>query len=217
MPIIIPPVSGLSVSNQTMLEGESVAFTISLSEVDTVDVSVSWSLVDSSAQSDTDFTAASGTAVIPAGELSVLVQVTSLNDSTIESGENFKVLLSNPQNAFMGDSVGIGTIWDDDGVRFLGDIQPILVNYCAFTDCHGDGSMEGGLAMGTASYEEILQAAGDIGAVIIPGDADHSPLYLVTTSNAMPDIDRMPSGGPYLTTGQQQKIKDWINQGAQDN
>lgn len=218
MPVIVPPVTGLSVNNQTMLEGQNAMFTISLSEIDTSDVSVTWSLVDSSAQSNADYIPANGVVVIPAGQLTVTVQVTSVNDTVIESGESFKVLLSNSQNAVIGDSIGIGTIWDDDGVRFLGDIQPILLNNCAFTDCHGDGSMEGGLAMGNATYQEIRNASGtDVGAVVVPGNADTSPLYLVTTSNSMPDIDRMPSGGPYLTTGQQQKIKDWINQGAQDN
>jgi hypothetical protein len=217
VPVIIPPVTGLSVSDQTMIEGETVMFTISVDEIDTVDISVTWSLVDSSAQSGDDFVVDSGTITIPAGDLSVLVQVNSVDDSIIESGEYFKVMLSNSQNVEIGDSVGIGTIWDDDGVRFLGDIQPILLNNCAFIDCHGDGSMEGGLAMGEATYEEVRHASGDIGAVLIPGNGGNSPLYLVTTPSAMTDIDRMPSGGPYLTTGQQKKIKDWIDQGAQDN
>lgn len=216
-PIIIPPVTGVSVDDVQVLEGNTVIFTLSLSEVDTLDVAVSWQLVNGTAKADSDFTAASGTAFIAAGDSLVTVHITTLNDSTIESGEQFTIHLHDPLNTNLADSIGVATIWDDDGVRFVADIQPILVNNCAFVDCHGGGSREGGLSMEDASYDVIRNASGDVGAVIKTGDADNSPLYLVTTPTSMPDIDRMPSGGPYLTNSQQKLIKDWINQGAQDN
>ncbi|RME20983.1 MAG: hypothetical protein D6800_12600, partial [Candidatus Zixiibacteriota bacterium] len=101
-------------------------------------------------------------------------------------------------------------------VSFATDIQPILQSRCAVSFCHGSGFTSGGMTMGGATYNEIISASGFHGPIVVGGDASQSNLYLKTTSTP-PFGARMPFGGPFLTTEQQNLIRDWINEGAQDN
>jgi len=101
-------------------------------------------------------------------------------------------------------------------VSFAADIQPILQSRCAVSFCHGNGFTSGGMTMGTATYNDIIAASGFHGPIVVSGDATQSNMYLKTTPTP-PFGSRMPFGGPFLTTEQQDLIRDWINDGAQDN
>jgi hypothetical protein len=91
-------------------------------------------------------------------------------------------------------------------VSFANDVLPIIQSRCI--NCHGGDRTEEGLVMLT--YADII-AGSDNGPVVIPGDAEHSLLAeLVSTQ-------KMPKRGPKLTPPQVQVIIDWINQGALDN
>ena len=91
-------------------------------------------------------------------------------------------------------------------VSFANDVLPIIQSRCI--NCHGGEQIEEGLVMLT--YADIM-AGSDNGPVVIPGDAEHSLLAeLVSTQE-------MPKRGPKLTPPQVQVIMDWINQGALDN
>lgn len=91
-------------------------------------------------------------------------------------------------------------------VSFANDILPIFESRCV--NCHGGDRTEEGLSLKT--YADTMKGSKD-GAVIVPGDADHSKLAeLVITQ-------KMPKRGPKLTPTQIQLIVDWINQGALDN
>jgi hypothetical protein len=93
----------------------------------------------------------------------------------------------------------------------------VLQNSCAKAPCHGVGGSAGGWTMGDADYATLLAASGTNGQVIQAGNAAASNLYLKTTSNP-PFGSRMPADGPpFLSLEDQEKIKDWIDQGAQDN
>ena len=59
------------------------------------------------------------------------------------------------------------------------------------------------------TYAELM-AGSDIGPVIMPGDAEHSRLA------EMVSTQKVPKRGPKLTPPQVQVIIDWINQGALD-
>lgn len=91
-------------------------------------------------------------------------------------------------------------------VSFANDILPLLNNRCA--NCHGGNRTEEGLNL--LSYGAIMSGSKN-GAVISPGDADHSLLVELLVSQ------EMPKRGPKLTPTQIQPIIDWINQGALDN
>jgi hypothetical protein len=95
-------------------------------------------------------------------------------------------------------------------------VRPILVNRCAVAGCHGSGFTNGGMTMGTVSYIMIISASGDHGAIVVPGNSASSPLYTKTTSTP-PFGARMPFGQTALSSVDQLKIRDWIDEGANDN
>jgi hypothetical protein len=75
-------------------------------------VTVDWVAEDVTAHAGSDFIAASGTVTF--GGLTETVEVPVVGDTATEGNETFRVRLSNPQNAVITDSVGTGTIVDDD-------------------------------------------------------------------------------------------------------
>ena len=56
----------------------------------------------------------SGTLSFTAGQTTKFVTQTVSGDATVEPSETFKVTLSSPTNAILGDATGLGTIRDDD-------------------------------------------------------------------------------------------------------
>ncbi len=94
-------------------------------------------------------------------------------------------------------------------VSFQQRVLPILTR-SGCTGCHGGTN---GLTVGTVAG--LLQG-GIHGPAVIAGNADAS-LIIRKTSPTPPFGDRMPQGGPYLADSTIQVIKDWINQGAQNN
>ncbi len=103
-------------------------------------------------------------------------------------------------------------------VSYASDVRPTLVSSCAIVNCHGSGTIQSGLNMGTATWIQITNATGNItgGLVVIAGDASSSNLYLKTTFPP-PFGAQMPLGGVPLSSAQQIAIRDWINQGALNN
>jgi mono/diheme cytochrome c family protein len=85
---------------------------------------------------------------------------------------------------------------------FSKDVLPILQANC--TACHGSDRPAEGLDL--SSYASV-SASGAVN----PGNAGNSALVKSVESG------RMPQGGPKLSKADIQKIKDWINAGAQDN
>lgn len=114
---------------------------------------------------------------------------------------------------------GTNSNGDDDGntngdpVSFSQDVNPILQSSCSFSNCHGGTPPESGFS--TASYETVTGNA-DHGPLVVPGDASSSNLYLKVTANP-PFGERMPRGMTPLSASQINTIRDWINEGAEDN
>ena len=107
----------VSVGNATATEGDPAEFTVTLSAVSGRDVTVDWATsveTGDTATSDTDFTAASGTLTIPAGNETGTVMVVTVEDTTVEDDETFTVTLSNATNAAISDATATGTITNDD-------------------------------------------------------------------------------------------------------
>ncbi|MDZ4723970.1 MAG: hypothetical protein SGI97_08730 [candidate division Zixibacteria bacterium] len=105
------------------------------------------------------------------------------------------------------------------GVSFAASIRPLVQTRCATASCHGAGSSQGGLALGSVAYTDVRNAKGGRGGSLVstPPKADSSLLYTVATSNPPIGYTRMPLGGPYLSNAELTLIRDWINQGAFDN
>ena len=90
-------------------------------------------------------------------------------------------------------------------VSFAKDVLPIFQASCV--GCHSAGGGSAGLDL--SSYAGVMNGSSR-GAVVTAGDANS--LLVGKVSSGM-----MPKGGPKLSNDQIQKIKDWINAGAQDN
>ena len=209
----------LSVNNQTAVEGNTVTFTVTLSETLDTLVIFTYATGNGTATQPGDYQTKSGTDTITAGETSTTVTVVTSNDSDEESCETFSLTISNPTNAEIGDAAGLATIYDNDPIKvtFESDVHPILLANCSAVGCHSGSNPQQGLSM--SSYSSIVTHKNSTspGETVVPCDPLSSNLYLKTTPNP-PFGDRMPqSGPPYLSIEQQELIKNWIRQGAQNN
>lgn len=88
-------------------------FPITLSNPSKTPISVAYAVTAGSAQSS-DFTAMSGTFVIPALTTSTSIAVDVLTETLVEPDETVILTLGSPSGGFLGDNVGIGTIRNDD-------------------------------------------------------------------------------------------------------
>ena len=99
-------------------------------------------------------------------------------------------------------------------VDFAREVRPILSQNC-FT-CHGpaDDRRRRGLRLDTS--EGFFADRPEFGgAVIVPGNAEESPLYQRITAEV--EQDRMPFNREALTDEEIETIRRWIDQGAERN
>jgi hypothetical protein len=100
-------------------------------------------------------------------------------------------------------------------VSFSQDIIPILQNHCL--ECHvpgGAGEQASGLDMST--YQALIKGT-KFGPVIKAGDSLSSTLVILVEGRADPSI-KMPHGDrPGLSAEQIKTLRQWIDQGAENN
>jgi hypothetical protein len=86
-------------------------------------------------------------------------------------------------------------------VCYQAQVQPLLITYCTGTNggCHGADDARVSLT----EYPSVMKG-------IQPGNADGSPYFSVIGSS-MP-----PLSSPQLNAAQQDTIRRWINQGAEN-
>jgi hypothetical protein len=110
----------LVVGDASVLEGNSgtspLTFTVAMVPVSGSDVTVDYATSDGTATKGSDYTAASGTLTIPAGQASSSIAVSITGDKTYELNENFTLTLSNPVGATIVTSAAVGTILNDDKI-----------------------------------------------------------------------------------------------------
>jgi len=99
-----------------------------------------------------------------------------------------------------------------DTYSYSGDVEPIFVQRdCKF--CH---TSDQNIHLDLTNHAGLMRGS-DNGVVVVPGDADHSLLYLKVAMEQPPRGERMPLGRTPLTATQIRIIEDWINTGAQNN
>ncbi|MEM8828799.1 MAG: SdrD B-like domain-containing protein [Cyanobacteria bacterium P01_G01_bin.19] len=117
-----PP--AISIDDVNFTEGDSntkaYTFTVTLDNPSTETITVDYATADGTAQVNepvdgNDYTATNGTLTFAPGETSKTITVTVNGDTPVEPDETFNVNLSNPTNASISDSQGVGTILNDDG------------------------------------------------------------------------------------------------------
>jgi hypothetical protein len=139
----------MSVDDVTIDEGDSgtktATFTVTLSHLSALPVTVDYATEEGSASAPADFAANSNALSFGPTDTTKTVDVIVEGDQLDEPDESFKLNLTNPSNAVLADDVGRGTISDDDG-------QPSL--------SVGNVSVsEGNSGTKTASFEITLSPA----------------------------------------------------------
>jgi len=96
-------------------------------------------------------------------------------------------------------------------IQFNRDIRPILTHHC--TACHGGVMEAGGISF---VFREKALAKGKSGlATIVPGDPDASELMARITSTDPDIVMPQPDHGPPLPQADVEKLRQWIQQGAE--
>jgi hypothetical protein len=108
----------VSASDASCTEGDagatSCGFPVVLGSPVGEDVAVSYTTADGTARAGGDYSARSGTVVIPAGSVSALILVPVLGDLLDEDDETLTVQLTSAPKALIADALASGTIVDDD-------------------------------------------------------------------------------------------------------
>ena len=111
-PPVVPSITINSISQvrDTTTAGNSYNFAVTLNQQTTDSVTVQYQTADSSAYAGTDYTAASGTLIFAPGSSVGVIKV-SVTPSKLRSANTaFLVKLSNPANATLTTTEGVGTI-----------------------------------------------------------------------------------------------------------
>ena len=111
--VSVPPPT-LSITDATVVEGETARFAVRLSPASEQTVTVSYRTVGGTAAAGQDFDAASGTLTFAPGNTRQSIAVPTRDDALDEPDETFLVTLSNPSGATLEDGSATGTIIDDD-------------------------------------------------------------------------------------------------------
>jgi hypothetical protein len=97
----------------------------------------------------------------------------------------------------------------------------IFTPVCAKAGCHAAGSSPSGLVLEAGqSYGNLVgRPAAENGALdrVAPGNPDGSYMILKLRGDPAITGERMPLGGPYLTSDQIAGIAAWIRAGAPNN
>jgi hypothetical protein len=98
---------------------------------------------------------------------------------------------------------------------YSADAKPFLDKYCM--RCHGEGG-EGAEASGFRmdDYDSLMKGTKH-GPVVLPGESFDSVLVMLVEGRAAPEL-RMPHDeGETPTKAEIERVKAWIDQGAQNN
>lgn len=150
-----PVLTKISINDVSVTEGNigttPAVFTVTLQPANaTLTTTVDYQTTNGTATAGSDFVATSGTLTFLAGETQKTITVPVIGDSIVEGNESFNVQLSNAVNATFQDTVGVGTIIDDD---LGGPPAPpsVRIGNVAFT--------EGNSGTSNATFTATLSAA----------------------------------------------------------
>ncbi len=111
----LPRESGVIVQEASALENAgTVQVEFQLSQQTAQETRIRWTTIDSTAIADTDYISASGTAVIPAGETSVTVEIELIDNDFRDNDRDFNVQVLSVQGASIIDGVARVRILDDE-------------------------------------------------------------------------------------------------------
>jgi hypothetical protein len=190
------------VSGARVREGKSgttkLAFMVTVFGQSTGDVSVDWATEDGTATAGSDYAAASGNLLIPAGSSTGTIEV-SLNGDTVDEGDETLVLrASNAVNATLRTPAVTGTILDDDKpprisvtdanvIEGNSDITVLTFTVELSEPYDRDVTVAYATADGTASAGNDYTAAS--GMVTFPAGSTAQPLPILVTGDISAETD----------------------------
>lgn len=143
---------------------------------------------------------------------SLKIRAVGVGSTVVVVGDN-----SSPQ---LRDSVSV-TVTVSTPISFANQIQPIFTASCVNQGCHPGGGAPFSLASGI-SYDNLVDVqqtnsslCSSLSLRVQPNSAANSVLYGRISGTSCGS--RMPLTGGNLTASQIDLIRDWINQGAQNN
>ena len=155
----VPP--SVSINDHAVSEGTTALVTITLNKAATSAVIYQFTTANITALAGSDYTAASGTDTIAVGSDESFILVGTIDDSDIESAEQFSVVLTSVSGATVDRSVAVCTINDNDNapVSFASQVRPLLQASCASVACHGGSFPGGGMYLGSGvAYADLMAA-----------------------------------------------------------
>jgi beta-glucanase (GH16 family) len=109
-----PSVRVTDVTQGRQTQASAYRFYVDLSVAAKQSVTVSYATVDGTAKAGADYTAASGTLTIAAGQTEVYIDVQVSGDSLRRPNQQFSLVLSNPVNCVLGQATAVATILNTD-------------------------------------------------------------------------------------------------------
>ena len=123
----------ISVTDETVDEGEVLEFEVRLDRPANTVVAVDFETNDLTTTAGQDYSPVSGTLQFPPGEQIKTVKVATSADGIDEGPEDFQLVLSNPVNAGLRDAIGTGTINNTDAPQVrVSDLTVVEGNTFAF-------------------------------------------------------------------------------------
>lgn len=123
---VSPVLPTLSISDVSITEGNSgfstMVFTVNLSTASQQSITVNYATADGTAIAPQDYTATTGTLTFAPNQTSQTIAVQIAGDTIVEPDEIVVVNLTNPTNATIADSQGIGTILNDEALPPVGQV-----------------------------------------------------------------------------------------------
>ena len=161
------PKINLSPNSQTIVEGltspQNVAYTVTLSSVSTVPVSVNIATANGTATAGLDYTAINGSLTFAPGVTSQVLNIPILNDSFNEADETFTLTLSSPTNATLGTTTTVTTAITDTLTAGVTTVLPANVENLTLTGAaaiNGTGNAGNNVITGNTGNNILNGGAG---------------------------------------------------------
>lgn len=162
-------------SNGSVTEGANSVFTITKTGTATTSLTVSYATANATAVAPGDYTAKSGSLTFTTAQTQQTVSVTTIDDTTVENAETFKMTLSSPTGgATVGTGTATATINDNDsagacsGVSFsVNNTSAVETNPLVFTvskagSTSGSCSVSYATANGSANSDDYAATSGTL-------------------------------------------------------
>ena len=114
------PPPRVTVSDASGVEGDTLRFRVSLSEVSGLDTVITYETRDhtsagaSAATAGADYSAASGTITIPAGQKRAIIRINTIDESVADGDKTLLLALTGAVDATLADAQAVGEIADDE-------------------------------------------------------------------------------------------------------